>query len=99
MKFTLFSVKVRLTSSPRNTTVVQNNNVELSCQATGSPKPSITWHKKGGGQMPASYSVVNGNLQIIGVKKSEEGFYVCTASNVLGFQQAEAKMTVNGDKM
>ena len=47
--------------------------------------------------MPSSYSVVNGNLRIKGVKKSEEGFYVCIASNVLGFQQAEAKITVTGE--
>ena len=49
--------------------------------------------------MPASYSVVNGNLRINSVKKSEEGFYVCIASNVQGYQQAEAKITVNGEEI
>ena len=83
--------------SPSDTTVVQGENVALSCQATGVPQPLITWQKKDGGQLPGKRSLVSGVLRMYGVRKKDEGVYVCTASNILGFKQAEALLTVNGE--
>jgi len=87
---------VRYTAFPSNTTVVQGENVQLSCRASGVPTPTTTWYRKDGGPMPFQYNVDKGDLHILNISKEEEGTFVCLATNVLGSKTTEATVTVNG---
>lgn len=82
--------------SPRNTTVVQDENIRLSCRASGVPSPLITWQRKDRRPMPRRYRVANGDLVINDIQKQEEGVYQCIASNVLGAMTTQAQIIVNG---
>lgn len=65
-------------------TVVTGSNVTLECSAQGYPIPNITWHKKLHRLPSHRNSQLAGNLLLFGVRKGDEGTYVCTASNLLG---------------
>lgn len=80
-----------------NQAVVRTNeeeNIELSCQANGVPKPTIKWYKGNGG-LPLSnrlqYTTPN-TMKIKSVQLSDAGIYTCRADNSQGF--AEEKITV-----
>ena len=57
-----------------NMTVNQSESVNLNCRADGYPKPDITWSKDG--------NIINSPFTVRG--KSDEGLYVCNASNGIG---------------
>ena len=45
----------------RDKAAQQGSNVELRCDATGSPNPSVGWTKEGG-ELPLQHRVQNGVL-------------------------------------
>ena len=55
-------------------TVNQSESVNLTCSADGNRKPDITWSKDG--------NIINSSFTVRG--KSDEGIYVCNASNGIG---------------
>ena len=76
---------------PVNQVLVEGNIVALHCNATGNPKPNVTWTKDGSptvlhqGEM---YSIVN-------IQRQAAGDYTCTAWNGVGEQKnATAAVTV-----
>ncbi|KAL9970473.1 hypothetical protein ACROYT_G022851 [Oculina patagonica] len=70
-----------------------NQNITVPCQATGDPKPTITWMKENG-QLPSGRSKVSedGTLQIWNAKEEDSGIYTCTASSAVMFKASSAKM-------
>ncbi|KAK3745618.1 hypothetical protein QZH41_013723 [Actinostola sp. cb2023] len=91
----LIQVYVQFTTLPSNITVVQGENVQLSCRASGVPAPTITWYRNDGCPMPLQYNVDKGDLHILNISKEEEWTFVCLATNVLGSKTTEATVTVN----
>ncbi|KAF7646631.1 hypothetical protein LDENG_00184480 [Lucifuga dentata] len=79
---------------PTNTFAYESTDIELECAVTGSPPPSIRWMKNGEEVVPSDYfQIVDGsNLQILGLVKSDEGFYQCVAENAAGSSQALAHL-------
>ncbi|KAL3180809.1 hypothetical protein MRX96_037231 [Rhipicephalus microplus] len=76
-----------------DTNVVQGGSVVLSCQATGSPKPTVKWSMPSGAAdeevlFAASDSRIrvfsNGTLLIDKVTTEEAGKYTCRAQNGIG---------------
>lgn len=68
---------------PVNQTLPINSVATLSCEATGNPKPMISWYKEG---IPviASEKVEmhkNGGLEISNLEKDDSGVYTCVASS------------------
>uniref|UniRef100_A0A8C7CRV0 DCC netrin 1 receptor n=1 Tax=Oncorhynchus kisutch TaxID=8019 RepID=A0A8C7CRV0_ONCKI len=69
-------------------------DMELECAVTGNPPPTVHWMKNGEEVIPSDYfQIVDGsNLQILGLVKSDEGFYQCVAENEAGNAQAMAQL-------
>ncbi|KAM3867031.1 vascular endothelial growth factor receptor kdr-like [Diretmus argenteus] len=83
-----------------NQDVNSSSTLTLVCFALGVPRPNITWYKndipvKDG---PGITLGKDGNLTIERVKKDDEGFYECKASNVEGTAKTSAVITVVGDE-
>ncbi|XP_057675858.1 netrin receptor DCC isoform X3 [Corythoichthys intestinalis] len=79
---------------PTNTYAYESTDIELECAVTGNPAPTIRWMKNGEEVIPSDYfQIVDGsNLQILGLVKSDEGFYQCIAENIAGSSQAMAQL-------
>ncbi|XP_052314585.1 netrin receptor DCC [Oncorhynchus keta] len=79
---------------PTNTYAYESTDMELECAVTGNPPPTVRWMKNGEEVIPSDYfQIVDGsNLQILGLVKSDEGFYQCVAENEAGNAQAMAQL-------
>ncbi|XP_075885305.1 netrin receptor DCC isoform X2 [Nelusetta ayraudi] len=79
---------------PTNTYAYESTDIELECAVTGNPPPTVRWMKNGEEVIPSDYfQIVDGsNLQILGLVKSDEGFYQCVAENSAGSSQAMAQL-------
>uniref|UniRef100_A0A8C9ZLL9 DCC netrin 1 receptor n=1 Tax=Sander lucioperca TaxID=283035 RepID=A0A8C9ZLL9_SANLU len=75
-----------------------STDIELECAVTGNPPPTVRWMKNGEEVIPSDYfQIVDGsNLQILGLVKSDEGFYQCVAENSAGSSQAMAQLVKCG---
>uniref|UniRef100_A0AAV2KYV0 Ig-like domain-containing protein n=1 Tax=Knipowitschia caucasica TaxID=637954 RepID=A0AAV2KYV0_KNICA len=78
-------------------TVVVNNFVSLSCEATGIPPPALSWlNEKGPVQAGSNAIITPGGrtLQILKAKVSDGGKYKCVAINPAGEAQKVIQLTV-----
>ncbi|KAL9970397.1 hypothetical protein ACROYT_G022767 [Oculina patagonica] len=87
-------------SPPAQLKVNTSQNITVPCQATGDPKPTVTWMKENG-ELPSLRSnvSVNGTLEIWNTKQEDSGRYTCTASSNDMFANATSAMelTVMGE--
>uniref|UniRef100_T1JJC1 Down syndrome cell adhesion molecule n=1 Tax=Strigamia maritima TaxID=126957 RepID=T1JJC1_STRMM len=81
-------------AEPNDVSVLLGHRVELACRADGYPQPNITW-LRGEGRLPGDYRNIhhfgshlllseNGSLIIDKVKKKDDGYYLCQATNGIG---------------
>ncbi|VDL89194.1 unnamed protein product [Schistocephalus solidus] len=75
--------------TPTNQQVKVGEDVEFHCIADGDPKPSILWRRDDRGILKDG-----GNLQILQVRREDEGIYICKAANLVGSIDASAKLSV-----
>ncbi|XP_044798654.2 hemicentin-1 isoform X4 [Bubalus bubalis] len=71
--------------------------VTLPCKASGIPKPSIAWSKKGEliSTSNAKFSAgADGSLYVVSPGGEESGEYVCAASNAAGYAKRKVQLTV-----
>ncbi|KAJ0065491.1 hypothetical protein NL108_012446 [Boleophthalmus pectinirostris] len=83
--------------NPESVTVVVNNFVSLSCEATGIPPPALSWlNEKGPVQANSNALIMPGGrtLQILKAKVSDGGKYKCVAINAAGEAQKVIHLTV-----
>ena len=72
--------------------VVRGSTLNLCCEATGSPRPSIEWLRaQQSSDSPLAFQE-NGCLKINTAKENSEGEYICRATNQFG--QAETSTAV-----
>lgn len=71
--------------------MVPNGVATFRCAATGSPAPSVFWTKEGSPTLMFPNNTYGGiqiggqgALQIRGVQREDEGYYVCSALSVAG---------------
>ncbi|XP_076879848.1 neogenin 1a isoform X3 [Brachyhypopomus gauderio] len=81
---------------PANTYAREAMDVLFECEVTGSPAPTIRWLKNGDAVIPSDYfrMIKEQNLQVLGLVKSDEGFYQCLAENEAGNTQATAQLII-----
>ncbi|KAK6175562.1 hypothetical protein SNE40_014001 [Patella caerulea] len=83
-----------VTVSPQNIRVREGRDVVLTCDVTGSPRPSVRWERPGRG-LPASATDSNGRLTIRSVRAEDGGDYTCSAVGVRGSYQSTARVSVD----
>uniref|UniRef100_A0A8C1P5K0 DCC netrin 1 receptor n=1 Tax=Cyprinus carpio TaxID=7962 RepID=A0A8C1P5K0_CYPCA len=89
----LFSVPPQFLSYPSNTYAYESTDIEMECAVTGNPQPTVRWVKNGEAVIPSDYfQIVGGHLQILGLVRSDEGFYQCIAESEAGNSQAMAQL-------
>ena len=73
----------------QNETVTERDNITLTCTASGTPPPSVSWVKVSSGER------VNGSeLVFTNINRSEAGEYRCEASNECGNASESASIDV-----
>ncbi|KAI1884966.1 hypothetical protein AGOR_G00215340 [Albula goreensis] len=80
--------------------VVSYQTTLLDCRAEGMPEPRITWTTSYGMSLPTPYMGgrfqvhKNGSLELRGLRKTDEGQFVCVAKNNLGEARLEIQLEV-----
>lgn len=87
----------QLTITPSTHEAQRLETVKFQCRVTASPTPSIIWSFSGG-QLPEESSQVGGVLTLPRVTETQQGVYVCTASNIHGTAQAQARLLISSRK-
>ena len=88
------TVAALITQKPLSIVAEVGENVIFPCQATGLPLPTITWRRAFGSLPKGKTAVVNGNLTIRNITKTDKGDYVCSAKNFLGQDSVVAQLIV-----
>nr|XP_040563510.1 roundabout homolog 2-like [Lepeophtheirus salmonis] len=100
-----FSISVHakpaIQTKPKDQRIGMNGIAKFECSAGGNPPPSLFWTKEGSqelmfagtkyGQRSVSE---DGTLFIQGVRKEDEGFYICSALSVAGSTATKAYLEV-----
>ncbi|XP_073903349.1 hemicentin-1 isoform X3 [Castor canadensis] len=71
--------------------------ITLPCKASGIPKPSIVWSKKGeliSTGSPKFSAGADGSLYVVSPGGEESGEYICTATNAAGDAKRKVQLTV-----
>ena len=73
-----------------------SHNITVTCQATGDPRPTVTWIKENG-ELPLGRSKVSvdGTLQIWNAKEDDSGRYSCMAASAAVLQEALSVMKLS----
>ncbi|KAJ3593362.1 hypothetical protein NHX12_005697, partial [Muraenolepis orangiensis] len=81
---------------PANIYAHESMDIIFKCEVTGSPAPTVKWVKNGDTVIPSDYFKIirEHNLQVLGLVKSDEGFYQCLAENEAGNIQASAQLII-----
>uniref|UniRef100_A0A670ZF77 Neogenin n=1 Tax=Pseudonaja textilis TaxID=8673 RepID=A0A670ZF77_PSETE len=81
---------------PANIYAHESMDIVFECDVSGKPTPTVKWVKNGDVVIPSDYfKIVNEhNLQVLGLVKSDEGFYQCIAENDVGNIQSGAQLII-----
>ena len=86
--------------SPSNQTVPEGKPANISCEATGFPKPTLNWTFSEAGDLPegalVEYNEGRSFLKLKNASKLMEGAYKCTAKNKANSTTASATLRVLG---
>uniref|UniRef100_A0A8C3GBR0 Neogenin 1a n=1 Tax=Cyclopterus lumpus TaxID=8103 RepID=A0A8C3GBR0_CYCLU len=81
---------------PDNVYAYESMDIVFECEVSGSPAPTVKWVKNGDAVIPSDYFKIikEHNLQVLGLVKSDEGFYQCLAENDAGNIQSSAQLII-----
>ncbi|XP_062270377.1 neogenin 1a isoform X5 [Scomber scombrus] len=81
---------------PANIYAHESMDIIFECEVSGSPAPTVKWVKNGDAVIPSDYFKIikEHNLQVLGLVKSDEGFYQCLAENDAGNIQSSAQLII-----
>ena len=81
----LFLVPINVTGISGEPTVLEGDNLELTCEALSRLKPNITWTREKPGNQGNTVVVQEGKvLTITNINRIDAGDYTCTAYNGFG---------------
>ena len=71
--------------------------LEITCQASGIPEPTISWLRQGKQITPSGrFSIVNTTLVIHATQLEDKGLFTCAANNTMGRQTYSTKVDIIG---
>ncbi|XP_061591358.1 basement membrane-specific heparan sulfate proteoglycan core protein isoform X3 [Cololabis saira] len=74
--------------------------INLECQASGEPRPSVQWHRLDNNRKTMLSSPVpmdsNAVMQILVARTEDSGTYVCAARNTEGLTETKVEVVVEG---
>ncbi|XP_035997428.1 basement membrane-specific heparan sulfate proteoglycan core protein isoform X6 [Fundulus heteroclitus] len=74
--------------------------INLECQATGEPRPSVSWHRLDNNRRTTLSSPVpmdsNAVMQILAARPEDSGTYVCVTRNTEGSTETKVEVIVEG---
>ncbi|XP_077945716.1 basement membrane-specific heparan sulfate proteoglycan core protein isoform X7 [Gasterosteus aculeatus] len=74
--------------------------INLECQASGEPRPSVSWHRLDRNRKTILTSPVpmesNAVMQILVARREDSGTYICTARNNEGSTETRVEVIVEG---
>ncbi|XP_038053921.1 hemicentin-1-like isoform X1 [Patiria miniata] len=76
--------KPQITQMSVNVTLNRGEPFKLTCQATGSPQPRVTWERKDGKRVLMRRNGTMAFLSVESASTSDSGIYFCKATNSLG---------------
>uniref|UniRef100_A0A182TLV9 Roundabout n=1 Tax=Anopheles melas TaxID=34690 RepID=A0A182TLV9_9DIPT len=86
---------------PQDQKTALNGVASFKCTASGNPQPSVFWTKEGSQTLMFPNNTydnmqvsVQGTLQIRGVQKDDDGYYICSALSVAGSTVSRAYLQV-----
>ena len=91
-----------ITSRPRSATVRESEIVELTCVASGSPYPDITWWNNNrivGNTARITVSNGGQHLRIQDIEVYDQGVYTCRAENSGGRAERSATISIWGHRL
>ena len=92
------SVSPKIISPTQSVRVSSGGVASIDCLATGSPRPSVSWHH--GNillERDDRHSILaNGTLLLYEAKTSDQGSYTCTATNIMGTVEQLNLLLVDG---
>uniref|UniRef100_A0A3P8RUM8 Neogenin 1a n=1 Tax=Amphiprion percula TaxID=161767 RepID=A0A3P8RUM8_AMPPE len=75
---------------PANIYAHESMDIVFECEVSGSPAPTVKWVKNGDAVIPSDYF----KIIVLGLVKSDEGFYQCLAENDAGNIQSSAQLII-----
>ena len=96
--FFFLASPVFLKKSPSLLIQKEGELVEVFCEATGSPIPTVAWFKDDKELVSSDRVLVLRNrVQIKKLRKLDVGIYICTFKNVVGSISHQVKLVIEGD--
>ncbi len=91
-------VPPRITKSPKDTTINEGENVILTCDAEGPPKPTFTWSNVSEKVTIEEIISMNNKLELRNVRSVCDYYFTvtCEASNKGGTSTANATVEILG---
>ncbi|XP_055948498.1 hemicentin-1-like isoform X2 [Argiope bruennichi] len=85
-----------ISTSENDFEAVEGSSAILPCEVKGDPKPAIIWFKNGIELISdRNFAIENdGSLKIRNVVESDEGEYVCSATNIVGTSDQVFRLSV-----
>ena len=80
---------------PSQVAVVQGSTLNLCCEATGSPPPSVRWLRADQSSDLTLAFQENGCLKFNMVRYNSDGDYICRATNRFGLAETTTRVTIN----
>ena len=86
---------------PSQIELTKERNITVLCQATGDPKPKVTWKKENGELPPGRSNIgLDGTLQIWKTAEEDSGRYTCIASSAMVFKASSSMiLSVKGETL
>jgi len=76
-----------------NQLLTEGQTVELSCNVSGWPTPSVSWTKNGEDMVPSSRVSIDGHRVVMTqATVMDSGIYQCWAENIVGLVSLTARV-------
>ena len=75
----------------------EGDTVDMFCEATATPTPTLTWNKDGRELVSGDHvTIVGRRVRLMGLSAADGGLYTCTFSNSVGSISHHIKLVIQG---